>query len=115
WVGGRMGIPAVASALMLWFGGLLQGASLGAQTGQPEQVLRYAFGALAYWPTIALVIAVTALLAAWLPRAATALGWALSGHHVLLAPHGAVAGIPDELVQQAPSWAVAEPGRHDEA
>lgn len=113
WTGVRIAIPAVASALMLGIGGLLQGAAYGAQTGDPGQAWRYAVGALAYWPAVALVIGVTALLAAWLPRVAAATAWSVYGVLVLLAALGDVLGIPHDVVQATPFWAVPQPGSQD--
>lgn len=115
WAGARIGIPAIASALMLALGGLVQGAAYGAQTGDPGQAWRYAAGALAYWPAVALVIAVTAALAAWVPRSAVGTAWAVYGSLVLLATLGDVLGIPHDLVQATPFWVVPQPGRPDPA
>lgn len=113
WVGARIASPAAASAVMLFLGGLMQGASYGAQTGDPAQAWRFAAAALAYWPTVALVIALVAALAALVPRAATAIAWAAYGVLVLLAALGDVLGIPHDVVQATPFWAVPQPGRPD--
>ncbi len=113
WAGARVAIPAIASAVMLVLGGLMQGASYGAQTGDPAQAWRFAAAGLAYWPTVALVIAVVAALAAVVPRAAAAISWAVYGVLVLLAALGDVLGIPHDVVQATPFWAVPQPGRPD--
>ena len=113
WAGARIAIPTLASAIMLLLGGLLQGASYGAQTGEPGQAWRFAAAGLAYWPTVALVIAIVAVLAAVLPRAAAAISWAVYGVLVLLAALGDVLGIPHDVVQATPFWVVPQPGRPD--
>lgn len=115
WAGARIAIPAIASAIMLFLGGLLQGASYGAQAGEPGQAWRFAVAGLAYWPTVALVIAVVAVLAAALPRAASAISWAVYGVLVLLAALGDVLGIPHDVVRATPFWVVPQPGRSDPA
>lgn len=98
---------------MLFLGGLMQGASYGAQTADPAQAWRFAVAALAYWPTVGLVIAFVAALAALVPRAAAAIAWAVYGALVLLAALGDVLGIPHDVVQATPFWAVPQPGRPD--
>lgn len=113
WTGARIAIPAVASGVMLFLGGLLQGASYGAQTGDSGQALRFAGAAMAYWPTVALMIAFVAVVAALLPRTAAAISWALYGLLVLLAALGDVLGIPHDVVQATPFWVVPQPGRPD--
>ena len=79
--------------------------SYGAQTADPAQAWRFAVAALAYWPTVGLVIAFVAALAALVPRAAAAIAWAVYGALVLLAALGDVLGIPHDVVQATPFWA----------
>lgn len=113
WTGTRISIPAVAVALMLFIGGALQGAVYGTQTGDPGQTWRYALGALAFWPTIALLIAFVAVVSAWLPRAAAGVSWAVYGVLVVLAALGDVLGLPHDVVQATPFWAVPQLGQPD--
>lgn len=113
WTGTRIGIPAAAVAIMLLVGGALQGAVYGTQTGDPGQTWRYALGALAFWPTIALLIAFVAVVSAWLPRAAAGISWAVYGVLVVLAALGDVLGLPHDVVQATPFWAVPQPGQPD--
>ena len=62
---------------------------------------------------MALVIAFVAVLAGLVPRAAAAVSWAVYGALVLLAALGDVLGIPHDVVQATPFWAVPQPGRPD--
>ncbi|PRI12048.1 ABC transporter permease [Leucobacter massiliensis] len=115
WGLARLAVPAVCAALMLLVGGLAMGAAYGGQIGDPSQLGRFAVGALAYWPPLALVMAVTAAACALLPRAATGIAWTVYGLVVLFAALGDVLGLPHEVVEATPFWAVPQPGRPDPA
>lgn len=59
------------------------------------------------------IATVVAFLAAFIPRAATAIAWSLYGVIVLLAGLGDVLGLPHDVVAATPFWAVPQPGRAD--
>jgi ABC-2 type transport system permease protein len=114
WVVARLGLATLASGIMLALGGGLEGLVYGAQVDDPGQGGSYALAALGFLPVVALVIAVVGCAAAWLPRAATAIGWTVFAVIAALAALGDVLGLPHAFVEDTPYWAVPLPGEGGE-
>ena len=110
WALSRMVVPAVVSFLLLLLSGYFIGASFGASIGDPSQGGRFAMASLAYWPSVLLIIAFVVFCAAWLPRAASAVTWAVFGVLVVLSMFGDLFGLPDWLINNTPFTAVPRVG-----
>jgi ABC-2 type transport system permease protein len=110
WALSRLVVPAVVSLLLLALSGWAIGASFGASVGDPDQGGRFALASLAYWPSVLLVIAFVQFWAAWLPRAAAAVTWAVYGIAVLLSMFGDLLGLPDWVIDNTPFTAVPRVG-----
>lgn len=102
WALSRMVVPAVISLLLLAISGYLIGASYGASVDDPDQGGRFAMASLAYWPSVLLIIAFAVFCAAWLPRSASAVTWAVFGVLVVLSMFGDLFSLPDWLVDNTP-------------
>lgn len=111
WALSRMVVPAVASFLLLALSGYLIGAAFGASIGNADQGGRIAMASLAYWPSVLLIIAFAVFCAAWLPRAASAVTWAVFGLLVVLSMFGELFSLPDWLVNNTPFTAVPRVGQ----
>ena len=110
WALSRMVVPAVISFLLLALSGYAIGASFGASVNDPDQGGRFAMASLAYWPSVLLIIAFVVFCAAWLPRAASAVTWAVFGVLVLLSMFGDLFGLPDWAIDNTPFTAVPRVG-----
>ncbi len=110
WALSRLVVPAGISLLLLLVSGYLLGASFGASVGDAGQAGQFALASLAYWPTILLIIAFVVFCAAWLPRAASAVTWAVYGVLVLLSMFGDLFGLPDWVIKNTPFTAVPRTG-----
>ncbi|HEY2643267.1 MAG TPA: ABC transporter permease [Galbitalea sp.] len=106
WALSRMAVPAVASLAVLVLSGWAEGASYGAAIHDPSQAGRYIGIALAYWPTMLLVIGVVVFLAGWLPRASITVSWVIYGVAVLVSMFGALFKLPDWLATNTPFTAI---------
>jgi ABC-2 type transport system permease protein len=106
WAASRMVLPAIASALLLAVSGSAEGASYGAAIHDPSQAWHYAAVALAYWPTMLLVIAIVVLCTGWIPRAAITIAWVVYGAAVLVSMFGALLKLPDWLANNTPFTAI---------
>ncbi|MES1212190.1 MAG: ABC transporter permease, partial [Leifsonia sp.] len=110
WALSRIAVPAVASLLLLLLSGYFIGASFGASISDPSQGGRFAAASLAYWPSVLAIIAFVVFCAAWLPRAASAVTWAVYGVLVVLAMFGDLFGLPDWLIHHTLFTAVPRVG-----
>ncbi len=110
WALSRLVVPAVVSFLLLALSGYFIGASFGASVGDPGQGARLAMASLAYWPSVLLIIAFVAFCAAWLPRAASAVTWAVFAVLVVLSMFGDLFSLPDWLIDNTPFTAVPRVG-----
>ena len=102
WAASRIVVPAVASLVVLVLSGYAEGASYGAATHDPSQAGRYVGIALAYWPTMLLVIGLVVFLAGWLPRASITASWVVYGIVVLVSMFGALFKLPDWVARNTP-------------
>jgi ABC-2 type transport system permease protein len=110
WALSRIAVPAVVSLLLLLLSGYFIGASFGASISDPSQGGRFAMASLAYWPSVLAIIAFVVFCAAWLPRAASAVTWAVYGVLVVLAMFGDLFGLPDWLIHHTLFTAVPRVG-----
>jgi ABC-2 type transport system permease protein len=111
WALSRLVVPAGVSLLLLALSGWAIGASFGASVNDSAQGGRFALTSLAYWPSVLLVIAFVLFCAAWLPRAAAAVTWAVFGVAVLLSMLGTLFGLPDWVIDNTPFTAVPRVGQ----
>ena len=102
WAASRIVVPAVASLVVLVISGYAEGASYGAAIHDPSQAGRYLTIALAYWPTMLLVIGLVVFLAGWLPRASITASWVVYGVVVLMSMFGALFKLPNWLADNTP-------------
>jgi ABC-2 type transport system permease protein len=102
WAASRIVVPAIASLVVLVISGYAEGASLGAATHDSSQAGQYTAVALAYWPTMLLVIGVVVFCAGWLPRAALTISWALYGVVVLASMFGELFTLPNWVANTLP-------------
>ena len=110
WALSRLVVPAVVSLVLLVVSGWAIGASFGSSVGDASQGGRFALASLAYWPSVLLVIAFVQFCAAWLPRAAAAVTWAVYGLAVVLSMFGELFSLPDWVIQNTPFTAVPRVG-----
>jgi ABC-2 type transport system permease protein len=106
WAASRIAVPAIASLVVLVVSGYAEGASYGAAIHDPGQAGRYLAVALAYWPTMLLVIGVVVFLAGWLPRASITASWVTYGLVVLVSMFGPLFKLPDWLSNNTPFTAI---------
>jgi ABC-2 type transport system permease protein len=106
WAASRIVVPAVASLVVLAISGYAEGASYGAAIHDPNQAGRFLGIAMAYWPTMLLVIGLVVFLAGWLPRASITASWAVYGVVVLVSMFGPLLKLPDWLSNNTPFTAV---------
>jgi ABC-2 type transport system permease protein len=106
WAASRIVVPAVASLVVLVISGYAEGASYGAAVHDPSQAGHYVGVALAYWPTMLLVIGVVVFLAAWLPRASLTISWVVYGVVVFVSMFAGLLTLPDWLANNTPFTAI---------
>jgi ABC-2 type transport system permease protein len=106
WAASRIAVPAVVSLVVLLISGYAEGASYGAAIHDPSQAGRYLVIALAYWPTMLLVIGLVVFLAGWLPRASITASWVVYGIVVLVSMFGALFKLPSWLANNTPFTAI---------
>jgi ABC-2 type transport system permease protein len=106
WAASRIAVPAVASLVVLAISGWAEGASYGAAIHDPSQAGHYAALAVAYWPTMLLVIGLVVLLAGWLPRASLTVAWIVYGVVVLISMFAEVFKLPKWLANNTPFTAI---------
>jgi ABC-2 type transport system permease protein len=106
WAASRIAVPAVVSLVVLAISGYAEGASYGAAIGDPSQAGRFTAIALAYWPTMLLVIGLVVFLAGWLPRASLTISWAVYGLVVLVSMFGELFKLPKSLANSTPFTAI---------
>jgi len=106
WAASRIVVPAVVSLVVLVISGYAEGASYGAAIHDPSQAGRYMAIALAYWPTMLLVIGLVVFLAGWLPRASITASWVVYGLVVLVSMFGALFKLPDWVANNTPFTAI---------
>ncbi|HEY4269432.1 MAG TPA: ABC transporter permease [Galbitalea sp.] len=102
----RIAVPAIASLIVLVVSGYAEGASYGAAIDDPGQAGRYLVIAIAYWPTMLLVIGVVVFLAGWWPRASITVSWIVYGVVVLVSMFGPLFKLPDWLSNNTPFTAI---------
>ena len=110
WALSRMLVPAVISLVFLVLSGLTIGSSYGRSAGLSGQALKFAAGSLAYWPSVLLMIALAVFCAAWLPRLAGTLTWAIYSILVVLSMFGDLFQLPTWVAANTPFTAVAKVG-----
>jgi ABC-2 type transport system permease protein len=108
WAASRIAVPAVASLLLLAVSGYAEGWSFGAAVGDPSQAWHYALVAVAYWPTVLLLIGVLVLCAGWIPRASITVAWTVYGIAVLVSLFGALFKLPDWVANNTPFTAIEQ-------
>jgi ABC-2 type transport system permease protein len=106
WAASRIAVPAVISLVVLAVSGYAEGASYGAAIHDPSQAAHYAASAIAYWPTMLLIIGLVVFLAGWLPRASITASWVIYGLVVLVSMFGALFKLPDWLANNTPFTAI---------
>ncbi|HEX4059332.1 MAG TPA: ABC transporter permease [Galbitalea sp.] len=106
WAASRMAVPALLSLLLLALSGLAEGASYGAAIKDPGQAGVYFGAALAYWPTMLLVIGFVTLCAAWIPRASASVTWAAYGLVVVVSMFGELFKLPARVANNTPFTAI---------
>jgi len=106
WAASRIVVPGVASLAMLALSGWAEGASYGAAIHDPTQAGRYAALALAYWPTILLIIGLVVILDGWLPRASLTISWIVYGVLVFVSMFGELLKLPTRVTNVTPFTAI---------
>jgi ABC-2 type transport system permease protein len=107
WLLSRLALPVLGSAVLLALTGAAMGASFGTSVDDPAQVGTLALAALNYWPSVLLTVGIVALAAAFVPRAATAIGWGVLSLSVLVSLFGELLSLPDWITGNTPFTAVA--------
>lgn len=113
WTLARVAIAAIASLALLALTGAIMGAEYGQAVNDASQAGRFAAWAVAYWPSLLVLIAAAVLFTGWLPRAATAITWAVYGVFAGLAVLGDIFGLPDDVVDNTLFSAVPRLGQSD--
>lgn len=106
WAVSRMVVPSLASLLLLVVGGAAIGATYGAAMKDSGALGRMTLAAIAYWPSVLLVIGVVVLCAAVIPRVAASVTWALYGVLVLVSMFGDLFNLPAWVTKNTPFTAV---------
>jgi ABC-2 type transport system permease protein len=106
WAVSRMAVPAIFSLLLLAISGLAEGAAYGAAIKDPGQSVVYFGAALAYWPTMLLVIGFVTLCAAWIPRASSSVTWGVYGIVVVISMFGELFKLPAKVANNTPFTAI---------
>jgi ABC-2 type transport system permease protein len=106
WAASRIAVPALVSLVVLVISGYAEGASYGAAIHDPSQAGHYAAIAIAYWPTMLLMIGLVVFLAGWLPRASLTVAWVVYGLVVLVSMFGALFKLPDWVAKNTPFTAI---------
>jgi ABC-2 type transport system permease protein len=106
WALSRIVVPAVASLVVLIISGYAEGASYGAAINDPSQAGRFTAIAIAYWPTMLLVVGVVVFLAGWLPRWSLTVSWVLYGLVVLVSMFGELLKLPKWFANGTPFTAI---------
>jgi ABC-2 type transport system permease protein len=106
WALSRIAVPAIVSLVVLAISGYAEGASYGAAIHSPGQAGHFTAVAIAYWPTMLLVIGLMVFLAGWLPRASLTTAWVVYGLIVLVSMFGALIKLPAWLATNTPFTAV---------
>jgi len=108
WAVSRVIVPAVVSLVVLAISGWAEGASCGAAIDDPAQAGRFTAIALAYWPTMLLLIAITVFLTGWLPRASLTIAWVVYGVFVLVSMFGPLLKLPTSITRNTPFTAIEQ-------
>ncbi|HEX4444783.1 MAG TPA: ABC transporter permease [Galbitalea sp.] len=106
WAASRIAVPAVVSLAMLALSGWAEGASYGAAIHDPSQGGRFTAIAIAYWPTMLLVIGIVVFLSGWLPRVSLTISWVIYGVIVLISMFAELFKLPKWLANNTPFTAV---------
>ena len=106
WAASRIVVPAIISLVVLVISGYAEGVSYGAAIHDPSQAGRYTAIAIAYWPTMLLVIGLVVFLAGWLPRASLTVAWVVYGLIVLVSMFGPLFKLPDWVANNTPFTAI---------
>jgi ABC-2 type transport system permease protein len=108
WAASRLAVPALVSLLVLAISGWAEGASYGAAIHDPGQAARFAAIAIAYWPTMLLLVGLTVFLAGWLPRASLTVAWVVYGVFVLVSMFGPLLKLPKTVTSNTPFTAIEQ-------
>jgi ABC-2 type transport system permease protein len=106
WAASRIAVPAVLSLVMLAVTGYAEGASYGAAIHDSTQAGHYAAVAIAYWPTMLLMIGMVVFLFGLLPRASLTAAWAIYGLVVIVSMFGTLFSLPDWVANNTPFTAI---------
>jgi ABC-2 type transport system permease protein len=106
WALSRIAVPAVVSFAILAISGYAEGATYGAAIHDPSQAARITGIAIAYWPTMLLVIGLVVVLAGWLPRASLTTAWIVYGVIVVVSMFGELFRLPKWLANNTPFTAI---------
>ena len=106
WAASRIAVPAIVSLVVLVVSGYAEGASYGAAIHDSSQAGHYAAMAIAYWPTMLLLIGLVVCLAGWLPRASLTASWAIYGLVVIVSMFGALIRLPNWVANNTPFTAI---------
>jgi ABC-2 type transport system permease protein len=112
WAASRIVVPAVTSLAMLALSGYVEGASYGAAIHNSSEAGHYAALAIAYWPTILLVIGLVVVLDGWLPRASLTIAWIVYGATVFVSMFGELLKLPTRLANNTPFTAIERLSTH---
>jgi ABC-2 type transport system permease protein len=102
WLASYLTIAVVGSTLVLVATGLGEGLAFGLTTSDPGQIPRLVGVALTYGPAVWTIVAVTALVFGWLPRATAIVGWATIGFCFLVIIFADLVDLPAWLVNLSP-------------
>lgn len=106
WALARMTVPAVWSLVLLAVNGVVFGVTFEVAAGQTGQVGRFVLASIVYWPSSLLMIGVVVFCSAVIPRAASAVTWALYGVVVAVSVFGELFGLPDVVLNSTPFTAI---------
>ena len=106
WALARMTVPAVWSLVLLAVNGVVFGVTFEVAAGQSGQVGRFVLASIVYWPSSLLMIGVVVFCSAVIPRAASAVTWALYGVVVAVSVFGELFGLPDVVLNSTPFTAI---------
>jgi ABC-2 type transport system permease protein len=102
WLGGNLTVALLGGALVLLAIGFGEGLTYGLSVSDAGQIPRLMVIALVYLPAVWLVVGVAVLAFGWLPRAASAVAWAVFGYCAVVGLFAESFKLPDWVGRASP-------------
>jgi len=108
WLGSHLTVALLGGAVVLLAIGFGEGLTYGLSVSDAGQIPRLMGVALVYLPAVWLVVGVAVLAFGWLPRAATAVAWAVFGYCAVVALFAESFDLPDWVGRASPFTHIPE-------